>query len=89
MLTNWAHQSVTTLLRYNSVTDMKGYTYILQVRDGRYYVGSTDNIDRRLAEHQRGNRKGFEKGYSLLLNRKSYEYFNYIKTTVLRTRNSK
>ena len=33
---------------------MNGYTYILECCDGSYYVGSTDNIERRLAEHQSG-----------------------------------
>lgn len=33
---------------------MKGWTYILECSDGSYYVGSTDNLTRRLAEHQAG-----------------------------------
>lgn len=32
----------------------RGWTYILECSDGRYYVGSTDNLNRRLAEHQAG-----------------------------------
>ncbi len=30
------------------------YVYILQCSDDSYYVGSTDNLERRLAEHQNG-----------------------------------
>ncbi|AKU14791.1 GIY-YIG nuclease family protein [Luteipulveratus mongoliensis] len=30
------------------------WTYILQCSDGSYYVGSTQDLDRRLAQHQMG-----------------------------------
>ncbi|HEY1104656.1 MAG TPA: GIY-YIG nuclease family protein, partial [Agromyces sp.] len=30
------------------------FMYILECRDGSYYVGSTKNLDRRLAEHNSG-----------------------------------
>lgn len=30
------------------------YVYILECSDGSYYVGSTTNLERRLAEHQTG-----------------------------------
>lgn len=30
------------------------YTYILQCSNGKYYVGSTNDLDRRLKEHQAG-----------------------------------
>ncbi len=33
---------------------MRGYTYILQCRDGSYYVGSTQDLRRRLWQHQCG-----------------------------------
>lgn len=33
---------------------MKGFMYILECADGSYYVGSTNNIKRRLIEHQNG-----------------------------------
>jgi predicted GIY-YIG superfamily endonuclease len=33
---------------------MKGYMYILKCLDGSYYVGSTINLERRLAQHQAG-----------------------------------
>lgn len=33
---------------------MKGYMYILLCADGSYYTGSTNNLERRLAQHQAG-----------------------------------
>lgn len=30
------------------------YTYILRMANGRYYVGSTDNLDERLKRHRNG-----------------------------------
>lgn len=33
---------------------MRFHVYILRLRDGQLYVGSTDNLPRRLAEHQAG-----------------------------------
>ena len=33
---------------------MEGYVYILECADGSYYTGSTVNLERRLAEHERG-----------------------------------
>lgn len=30
------------------------YTYILKCADGKYYTGVTNNIDRRIAEHNEG-----------------------------------
>jgi putative endonuclease len=33
---------------------MKGYTYILLCRDGSYYVGSTQDLMRRISQHQNG-----------------------------------
>ena len=34
---------------------MKGYMYILKCSNGHYYVGSTDNLEKRLQEHLEGN----------------------------------
>lgn len=31
------------------------YVYILENKYGKHYVGLTDNVNRRLAEHNRGN----------------------------------
>jgi putative endonuclease len=33
----------------------KGYVYILQNAKSSYYIGSTNNISRRIEEHERGN----------------------------------
>jgi putative endonuclease len=33
---------------------MKGFMYILQCSDGKFYTGSTLNIDKRVIEHQSG-----------------------------------
>lgn len=33
---------------------MKGYMYILECADGSYYTGSTDDLNRRMMEHQSG-----------------------------------
>ncbi len=38
---------------------MAFWTYILVCADGRYYTGHTDNIERRIAEHQTGHIEGF------------------------------
>ena len=38
---------------------MKGYMYILQCADGKYYVGSTKYPKTRLQEHQRGEGANF------------------------------
>lgn len=35
-------------------TVMTAYTYILQCANGKYYVGSTTNLEARLNEHQAG-----------------------------------
>jgi len=31
--------------------------YILQLSDGSYYIGSTENLERRLIEHNKGKNK--------------------------------
>ena len=33
---------------------MKGYTYILECADGSYYTGSTNDLEKRLGQHQNG-----------------------------------
>jgi predicted GIY-YIG superfamily endonuclease len=38
---------------------MAFYTYILRCSDGSYYVGHTDDIDVRLAQHQQGILGGY------------------------------
>ncbi len=41
---------------------MPFYAYILKCSDGSYYTGQTDDLDRRLAEHQIGLIPGYTKG---------------------------
>jgi putative endonuclease len=38
---------------------MKGYLYMLQCADGSYYVGSTTNLELRVAEHEAGEGGGY------------------------------
>jgi len=40
---------------------MKGCMYILLCSNGNYYTGSTNNLERRLAEHQNGEGSNFTK----------------------------
>ena len=40
---------------------MKGYVYILKCSDGKFYTGSTVNLERRLWEHQNGFGANFTK----------------------------
>ncbi len=39
----------------------KGYVYILQCANGKYYTGSTNDLDVRLAQHQAGEGSNFTK----------------------------
>jgi predicted GIY-YIG superfamily endonuclease len=38
---------------------MAFWAYILRCRDGSYYVGHTDDLDRRIGEHQTGAMPGY------------------------------
>ena len=38
---------------------MPFWTYMLHCRAGRFYVGHTDNLERRVAQHQTGSIPGF------------------------------
>ena len=40
---------------------MAFHTYMLRCSDGRYYVGHTDDLERRVAQHQHGEVPGFTK----------------------------
>lgn len=40
---------------------MKPYKYILKCVDGSYYIGSTRNLEKRLAQHQAGKGANFTK----------------------------
>jgi predicted GIY-YIG superfamily endonuclease len=35
------------------------YVYILQCADGSYYTGHTDNLEKRIAEHEQGMGSGY------------------------------
>ncbi|MEP9359175.1 GIY-YIG nuclease family protein [Sphingomonas sp. KR3-1] len=38
---------------------MSFYTYMLRCNDGSYYIGHTEDLDVRLAQHQRGTLPGY------------------------------
>ena len=40
---------------------MSFYVYIIRCADGSYYVGHTDNLERRLAAHQTGDIAGYSR----------------------------
>ena len=40
---------------------MKGYMYILLCANGKYYTGSTNDLERRLTQHQNGEGANFTK----------------------------
>jgi putative endonuclease len=40
---------------------MVGYMYILKCSDGSYYVGSTNNLEFRLAQHEAGEGSNYTK----------------------------
>ena len=42
---------------------MKGYMYILRCSNGRFYTGSTNNLELRLAQHQNGEGANYTKKY--------------------------
>jgi putative endonuclease len=42
---------------------MKGYVYILLCSNGKYYTGSTIDLERRLIQHQNGEGSNFTKKY--------------------------
>ena len=40
---------------------MKGYMYILECANSKYYTGSTIDLERRIAQHQEGEGANFTK----------------------------
>ena len=42
---------------------MKGYMYILECTNGCYYTGSTNDLERRIEQHQNGEGANFTKKY--------------------------
>lgn len=41
----------------------KAFVYILRCANGQYYVGSTDNVERRIVEHSLGHGSKFTKAH--------------------------
>jgi putative endonuclease len=56
---------------------MKGYVYILECSNGKYYTGSTKDLQRRLHQHQNGEGANFTKKY-LPVKLVYFEEFNRI-----------
>lgn len=56
---------------------IKGYMYILRCIDGSYYTGSTNNLDRRLKEHNSGEGSNYTKD-RLPVNLVYYEEYDSI-----------
>jgi putative endonuclease len=53
---------------------MKGYVYILRsLKTNRYYIGSTNDIKRRIQEHQQGRTKATK--YLLPIELKFYQQY--------------
>ena len=55
------------------------HIYILKLKEGKYYIGKTNNIEKRWNEHITGNGSGFTKKYkpiSLIKTMKSISYFD-------------
>ena len=53
------------------------FTYIIQCSDGSYYVGSTDNLEQRIKQHQAGYGCSYTKHHRpvQLVYREEYETF--------------
>ncbi len=55
------------------------YVYILECSDGTFYTGVTNNLDRRLSEHNQGlNKKGYTYSRRPLAMKKSFDFNNII-----------
>ena len=42
---------------------MKGFVYVLKCSNGKYYTGSTTNLEKRLWQHQNGEGSNFTKAH--------------------------
>lgn len=42
---------------------MKGFVYLLKCSNGKYYTGSTTNLEKRLWQHQNGEGSNFTKAH--------------------------
>lgn len=40
---------------------MSFWVYMLRCRDGSYYIGHTDNLEKRIAQHHAGEAEGYTK----------------------------
>ena len=64
------------------------YVYIMASESRRIYTGVTNNIDRRVAEHKRGEIEGFTQRYKI--NRLVYlEKYQYVRTAIRREKQIK
>jgi putative endonuclease len=62
---------------HNLLGEMKGYMYILLCSNSQYYTGSTNDLNRRIAEHQNGEGANFTKKH-LPIKLVYYEEFDRI-----------
>ena len=62
---------------------MKAYMYILECANGKYYVGSTKYLEKRLEQHQSGNGSNFTKKH-LPVKLVYYEEYDRIDTAFYR-----
>ena len=63
----------------------QGVTYILECNNGDFYIGSTDDLNRRIEEHNKGENKStkhkrplkiiFTKSFDSLKEARSFEFF--------------
>lgn len=70
-------------------SDHNYYVYILECSDGSYYVGVTNNLERRLWEHQEGYNKGCYTFSRRPVTLKYYEHFSYINSAIEREKQLK
>ena len=62
---------------------MRGYTYILRCNDGTYYTGSTQDLRKRIWQHQSGNGANYT-ARRLPITLVYYETYNRIDTAFKR-----
>jgi putative endonuclease len=67
----------------NEIEDMIGYMYILLCSNGKYYTGSTNDLERRLEEHQMGVGANFTRNH-LPVKLVYYEEFDRIEDAFYR-----
>ena len=74
---------------YNKTLHHHYYVYILtNQRNGTLYIGVTNSLMRRIAEHKKGIIKGFTKKYELnkLI---YYEHYDYVNNAITREKRIK